>query len=710
MNGPRAGQGVFPLPSLGSPPPLPVSRSRRVRQRHNRAAARHHVASRATDAVNYLSSSFAFTSTFDSDILFCASSSPLSSSSPLPTQARNQPINNITTQQQRRVQNLLLESADRFVRRRGSVNAASGDDWAWSDTLPVSANINLSGAARAAGIVPLVADRVALPSSSQCVPLLNLLPPDLRDLYSSPDRLLLPAADEGPARAPGLRAKCFGSASEYSKLVRRLHSLGMVEYSTVVPKAVNGLFGVPKDGDSIRLIIDARPANLLFKPTPKLELPTPDLLSELCVDPTRPLYVAKVDMSNMFHHLELPSSLRPYFGLPPLFAGDLDPATAQRYGLNTRVYPCCTRLPMGWSHSPYLAQQVHEHLLNTRTSLRASDRITSSTDRFVDRTRHAVYLDDLNLLGHDRRHVSQLQEEYLGAVMHSGLLVKWSKVVYPSADGVEVIGMEVDGHDHTIGLSAPKLAALVTETKTMLRRGYATGLELARLVGKWTWAMLARRPALAAFNAVYRFSQVAGARLFTLWPTVRRELQVAECLAPLLWCSLRHDWFPDVLATDASTSGLGVVAIAADVDDVADAAAEPVTLPLPDQEPRVHPSLRPILESRSRVIVSAHWRDQEHINVLELRAVHTALRWAASRPAGLDCRLMLLVDSAVCVYALNKGRSSSRPMLRRLRSIAALVLASGLRVITRWIPSNSNPADEPSRRPRPECLIRRNVT
>ena len=59
---------------------------------------------------------------------------------------------------------------------------------------------------------------------------------------------------------------------------------------------------------------------------------------------------------------------------------------------------------------------------------------------------------------------------------------------------------------------------------------------------------------------------------------------------------------------------------------------------------------------------------------------------------------MLLVDSSVSVYALNKGRSSSRPMLRRLRAIAALVLASGLRVFTRWIPSKSNPADEPSRR------------
>ncbi len=127
----------------------------------------------------------------------------------------------------------------------------------------------------------------------------------------------------------------------------------------------------------------------------------------------------------------------------------------------------------------------------------------------------------------------------------------------------------------------------------------------------------------------------------------------------------------------------------------------------PLREPEPHPTLRPILAARSRVLVSSRWRDREHINILELRAVQTALRWATSRPAGVDCRLLLLVDSSVSVYALNKGRSSSRPMLRRLRAIAALVLASGLRVFTRWVPSKFNPADEPSRRfdqnrPRPQ--------
>ena len=288
-------------------------------------------------------------------------------------------------------------------------------------------------------------------------------------------------------------------------------------------------------------------------------------------------------------------------------------------------------------------------------------------------------------------------QRYMHVIQRVGLKVKWSKVVWPSASGVEVLGLELDGTRKTVGLSPAKLAALMSDTERMLRDGRATGVQLQQLVGKWTWAALARRPALACLNAVYRFMQVAGPRLFNLWPTVRLELRVLVGIAPLLWSSLESTWFPDVIATDASSQGLGVVAIQAPRDQVIHAAADPVLLPAAGEEPRLPPALAPVLAAPQRVIVSSRWRDPEHINVLELRAVQTALRWVLSRPAGNNCRLLLLIDSSVSVFALNKGRSSARPVLRRLRAIAALVLAAGLRPFSRWIPTALNPADGPSR-------------
>ena len=98
-----------------------------------------------------------------------------------------------------------------------------------------------------------------------------------------------------------------------------------------------------------------------------------------------------------------------------------------------------------------------------------------------------------------------------------------------------------------------------------------------------------------------------------------------------------------------------------------------------------------------RTIVSTPWREKEHINSLELRALSTAVRWALKSPLSTSSRLLVFSDSQVAVFSSLKGRSSSHPLLCRLRSLAACLLASGLRLLIRWLPSECNPADGPSR-------------
>jgi hypothetical protein len=188
----------------------------------------------------------------------------------------------------------------------------------------------------------------------------------------------------------------------------------------------------------------------------------------------------------------------------------------------------------------------------------------------------------------------------------------------------------------------------------------------------------------SVFSAVYTFIYTAEQRLFTLWSSVVHELEVVVGLAPLLFASLSSSWFSRVVATDASGLGQGVVASVADGESL-----------LAD---RGVPLLSWVESTDWKTIVSSPWRDTaDHINVLELRAIHTALRWVLSFPQSTACRCVVLSDSLVSVGALSKGRSSSSALLRRLRSVAALVLASGLQVYYLWIPSESNPADEPSR-------------
>ena len=392
------------------------------------------------------------------------------------------------------------------------------------------------------------------------------------------------------------------------------------------------------------------------------------------------LPIAKVDLYNFYHRLRIPAAWSPYFALPPVRARDV--GVAENFD-SEWVWPCCTTLPMGWSHSVLLAQLAHENFLDTRTDLRRADRVCADTDSTVDRLRHQVYIDDLLLFGYDREEVARAQSAYVTAVRALGLVVKQSKVIAPSADGVQCLGLEVDGTAHTVGVSAEKLDALITDTARLIAARTCTGADLATLVGRWTWACLAARPALSALNASYRFIECARGRRFTLWATVSKELRALIGLAPLLFTRTSAGWFDRVVATDASSTGMGVVA--------ARAQRAPATVVSDETAAAVAD------ECAWRTIARARWRDAEHINVLECRALITGVRWVLSHPCALGARVLFLCDSQVVVGAVTKGRSSSQPLLRRLRALAALVLASGLRPTLRWIDTARNPADVPSR-------------
>eukprot|EP00972_Heterocapsa_arctica_P091062 13435442-Heterocapsa_arctica.AAC.1 len=59
----------------------------------------------------------------------------------------------------------------------------------------------------------------------------------------------------------------------------------------------------------------------------------------------------------------------------------------------------------------------------------------------------------------------------------------------------------------------------------------------------------------------------------------------------------------------------------------------------------------------------------------------------------------MLVDNLPLCLSLVKGRASSRHLLPSCRTASALALAGNFKVSYRWIPSELNPADEPSRLP-----------
>lgn len=661
-------------------------------------------------------------------------------------------------------------------------------------------------------LVPLVADRIGLPTNPGSVPLTRHMSRRDRALYETPDRLLRPPdtaaagvdQSRGGQPAAGRRplvGRVGGEHSEYVKLVKRCMTAGLwglhdSQADGGPPPVVNGVFAVRKDTQNDRLIVDARPANRCFVEPRAVALPTPDVVGELevirrVVGARDGLFVAKTDLSDYYHQLSLPPWLTRYFCLPPVRRSELDGGDD-----HSLVHPKCLVLPMGWSHSVIAAQIVHEHIVKAAGLYDDAPALSRLSDGVVrdGQPRLQVYIDDVVVYGTDQPSVQRLQDRYVEAIRRSGLTVKATKTIAArSWPPVKCVGVEVDGRALTAGVGPSDVMATIRETRLILRAGIANAFQMASLVGSWNWALSVSRQAMSVFHAVYGFTRALvrfdplRRRPLPLWPSVRRELSAACDLAPLLSVSIASATSPLCVATDASSEGYGVASTVLDSSDAARRVAADVssahTLRLMAQARPTAPAgegrdtamavLQAKAEGRNlfggdvlpcvaaaeagvaaagaaglavgfrvmtqtddspliglkrgveRLIGDAaerHWSvgvsgrwamgpadsagagatagRGEHINALELRTAGYGIAHALRAGVPFDSRFVLLTDSTVALNVLTKGRSSSPRLLRVMRRISALLLATGVRPHYRYVESEANPADLPSR-----CVI-----
>ena len=194
------------------------------------------------------------------------------------------------------------------------------------------------------------------------------------------------------------------------------------------PKVTNGVFTVRKEGTDQRLIIDCRRSNAHFCLPPKVNLPNPSHLTQLHLPQHCSLYVGKSDISNYYHQLRLPPWLVPFFGIPSftlqeMLSLNLDPSlfspsmdNNNNNNNNTLFTPCCTTLPMGWSHSVFVAQSIHEHILYDEGTIQAGDSVLNdSSGSFLnDRVLHLCCVDDLVVMQLQRIGVNKHRKQPSG--------------------------------------------------------------------------------------------------------------------------------------------------------------------------------------------------------------------------------------------------------------------------------------------------------
>jgi len=482
---------------------------------------------------------------------------------------------------------------------------------------------------------------------------------------------------------------------QYGRLCLRFYESSLCRFYEADARPVtwvqNEIFGVPKDADFDRVILDARRGNLCFNDPPAVSLVNPGVFGDLYLPKGMLLFVATSDADNMYHRLRLPDWLHPFFGLPPCWSTDV--------GLNgprRLVYPAMTSCPMGFSWAVHIAQTIHERLLNPIPGHGPELRLGHDGPRVIGQVLHAEYIDDYTCLGTDASQVNKNLGAHVSASSAAGLPPKLSKL-HPVSDigpasAADSLGLRFF-RDGTVRTIPDNTAGLLGATQVLLRLGACSGRRLHQIVGGWTWNALLRRPALSVFSACYDFIQQNERRVRRLPPPVRQELQAIMGLVPLLRVDLSAKIAPRMYATDASSWGAGVcyttIPGEIDIESILKAGRTPVgdAALLAQSAPSVH----------WNTAVSAPWHHQQHINMLEGHAILLGLRHATRVRALWGSRVPFLVDSSVMVGALRKGRSSSPGINSVCRRAAAVQLATNIRPIWVWCPTAINPADAPSR-------------
>ena len=105
----------------------------------------------------------------------------------------------------------------------------------------------------------------------------------------------------------------------------------------------------------------------------------------------------------------------------------------------------------------------------------------------------------------------------------------------------------------------------------------------------------------------------------------------------------------------------------------------------------------PIHEHQFRTFFMVKAKHQAHSGALEATAVALALRRLSRSHANHNHRGSFLVDAQAVLHALQKGRTSAGTLRAAVGQVAALSLACAWRWRYAYLPSESNPADAPSR-------------
>eukprot|EP00971_Amphidinium_carterae_P240838 4781184-Amphidinium_carterae.1 len=599
--------------------------------------------------------------------------------------------------------------------------------------------------------LPLVSGQVSLPSCAATVDLQDsqVLPQRLIGYLSDANRLFKSERDlQGP------RPQMHCNVENWPTLASDLWQCGLTRWVPTgdlptIRGALkrSGLFGVAKaTGSQLRLIVDRRPANwgeynlreLLLDDLAKetidfdefeclwrlMSLPHAAVLQDIFLGRQGRVQITTEDCSDYFHQLRLPEHLHRHTAVGwSLRKEDICTAqlekdlTPQEIDATDSFALCLKVVPMGDRKAMEVAQAVHQHIHLAADTLRSSHQLTHGWPLPGQGSVWGSYCDDLALLDfihkrlrgscsastikhQSRQRLDQVKRRYGEVCLN---LKQKEQLRAPEAS---VWGAVV---------SSERKDVRGIWTMELLRVRFVTTHTVQKVVGYWVYHCLFQRAGLCILQETYRWLEAGADRLHAprvLPDSIRQELQGYVLLFPLLKSDLASCINPFLYASDATGEIGAVVKAPMSLPDAVlawnrrthhlspgVAVLEANQLYRLEREERKDQVWEELVAKQSFGLVAKYrFSSDSHINVKELMAVRTALRHIVRDTRMWQTRAIIAVDSQVAVWALKKGRSSSRALNQVLQTMLGDLLSTNVRLAPVWIATECNPADAPTRR------------
>ena len=430
------------------------------------------------------------------------------------------------------------------------------------------------GGSVAGAVTPFERELVSLPRDQQePVDLLSLLPEGEKSrVQDFESQMLLSEEERG-----GVLEKCLEGdmyvdpllaedKKAYHGLVCDLVRCSLVGFTTS-PKSQVGLFFVSKKNGKLRMIIDARRTNSVFRKPPSTQLGSADSWGRAEVEKPGPLFFAQEDVRDFFYRLRIHKALGEFFSLPAvdpmLLKEELGDLPSELADLSDKfegpIYPHLRVLPMGFAWAFHLAHECHVHLA-MQSLPEAGILIDRVEAPVIGSSGHGsgmlIYADNNNHFGQDPEKVGMDQQKMIEMLHANGLSTH--ELTEPNTLA-ESLGVRLDGQGGTICSTPSRDWRLYRALGAIADDGFpVAGEEMRIVIGHMTMRATLNRQLMGILRHCYVFVQASFKKRQRVWKSVAKELQIFKGLMALGFSDIFSGWSSRMLCTDACLSGYAV--------------------------------------------------------------------------------------------------------------------------------------------------------